>query len=230
MTLDLAEDYYQIASEASYNYSKDEAGDKNKAHNGVREWHYFINDILFQEYGEEETLPYTVTVNIKERPDGTFVYSFNAEKQKEEGAPQTLHAAVNQTANSGEANASSGLSVPNLADGVKQNLSQLKSTAPMRQTMRELRMPRLTTVEQDAAEAAMAAQGNENPPVQGAATLPTMRQFQHPLGVSATQEDALILPRIEGISSAAEKKLADGKHLQLERLLKKSVDYKRIMC
>ena len=169
---------------------------------------------------------YQVTISTALGPDGNVVY--NIGQMQERSFPQINGSSGNSGALRGKT--SSAPSVPNLAEGVKQNLSQLKSTAPMRQTMRELRMPRLTTVEQDAAEAAMAAQGNKNPPVQGAATLPTMRQFQHPLGVSATQEDALILPRIEGISSAAEKKLADGKHLQLERLLKKSVDYKRIMC
>lgn len=109
----------------------------------------------------------------------------------------------------------SALSLPNLSDGVKGNMSQLKSTAPLRQMMRDIRMTRLTAVEQDEAE----ADANENPPAQGAATLPTMRQFQHPLGVSATQEGTYSVPQIIGISSAAEKKLQAGKHISLDEAL-----------
>lgn len=82
VTLDLADDYYQIASEAEYNYSKDETGKTNPAHKDVERWHYFINDIYFAEYGSEEYTPYRVSINIKERADGDFVYSFSAEKQK----------------------------------------------------------------------------------------------------------------------------------------------------
>ena len=37
--------------------------------------------------------PYTVTINVKEKADEDFVYSFNAEK--ESSTRRTLHAAVN---------------------------------------------------------------------------------------------------------------------------------------
>jgi hypothetical protein len=37
--------------------------------------------------------PYTVTINVKEKADGDFVYSFNAEK--ESSTRRTLHAGVN---------------------------------------------------------------------------------------------------------------------------------------
>ncbi|MBE7016635.1 MAG: hypothetical protein E7420_00555 [Ruminococcaceae bacterium] len=104
-TLDLADDYYQIASESEYNYSKDEEGKSSITHNGVREWHYFVNDILFREYGETEAIPYRVTINVKERSDGNFVYSFNAEKQNGRmDTRRTLHADVNPSENR-EANA-----------------------------------------------------------------------------------------------------------------------------
>ena len=93
VTLDLADDYYQIASDAKYNYSKKETGKDLETHNDVKVWHYFVNDIYFAEYGESETRPYTVTINVKEKDDGNFVYSFNAEK--EPSTRRTLHAAVN---------------------------------------------------------------------------------------------------------------------------------------
>lgn len=83
VTLDLADDYYQLASEAVYNYSKPETGKDSVTHQGVNNWYYFINDILFQEYGETKMSPYRVTINVKEKTDGNFVYSFSAERQKE---------------------------------------------------------------------------------------------------------------------------------------------------
>ena len=108
VTLDLADDYYSIASDAVYNYSKAETGKENAAHKGVKQWHYFVNDILFQEYGEKETTPYRVTINVKERSDGQYVYSFSAEKQNERPSTrQTLHADVTSTAEGDEGNAQS---------------------------------------------------------------------------------------------------------------------------
>ncbi|MGM9553808.1 MAG: hypothetical protein ACI3V2_05835, partial [Faecousia sp.] len=102
VTLDLAKDYYQIASESEYNYSKSEDGKQLDTHNDVKEWHYFINDILFREYGKSETKLYRVTINVKERDDGSFVYSFSAEKQEEgTNTRQTLHADVTPTKDRG---------------------------------------------------------------------------------------------------------------------------------
>lgn len=114
VTLDMADDYYQIASEAKYNYSKPETGKDSATHQGVLQWHYFVNDILFQEYGEKEMTPYRVTINVKERNDGQFVYSFNAERQeskKGSSTRRTLHADVNQTAESGKANAQPDINI-----------------------------------------------------------------------------------------------------------------------
>ena len=95
VTLDLADDYYQIASEAKYNYSKEEIGKDSETHKDVMMWHYFVDDIYFSEHGESNYTPYTVTVNVKEKTDGTFVYSFNAEKTEESSTRRTLHAGVN---------------------------------------------------------------------------------------------------------------------------------------
>ena len=38
----------------NYNYSKLETGKDLETHNDVKMWHYFVNDIYFAEYGEEE--------------------------------------------------------------------------------------------------------------------------------------------------------------------------------
>ena len=106
VTLDLADDYYEIAAESTFNYSKKETGKSSVTHKGVNQWHYFINDILFQEYGEKETTPYRVTINVKERSDGEYVYSFSAERQNERSSTRrTLHADVTPSAESGKSNA-----------------------------------------------------------------------------------------------------------------------------
>lgn len=110
VTLDLADDYYQIVRESEYNRSKNETGKDSETHKDVKQWHYFIDDILFQEQGSQERESYRVTINIKEKDDGSFVYSFNAErpeetKKEELSTRQTLHADVNQTEKNGEVNA-----------------------------------------------------------------------------------------------------------------------------
>ena len=104
VTLDLADDYYQIAEESTYNYSKEETGKDSDTHKDVRYWHYFINDIYFAEYGSNELAPCRVSINVKEKTDGNFFYSFSAEKTEETSTQRTLHAAVsssNETATNG---------------------------------------------------------------------------------------------------------------------------------
>ncbi|MBE6920167.1 MAG: hypothetical protein E7468_01215 [Ruminococcaceae bacterium] len=95
VTLDLADDYYQIASESRYNYSKAETGKNTDPHQGVKQWHYFVNDIYFAEYGSEELVPYRVSINVKEKADGNYFYSFSAEQAEGTSTQRTLHAAVN---------------------------------------------------------------------------------------------------------------------------------------
>lgn len=137
VTLDLADDYYQIASEAAYNYSKDETGKTTETHKGVKQWHYFINDILFREQGETQLTPYRVTINVKEKDDGHFVYSFNAEKQNERPSTRrTLHADVNPSAESAGANAqpyvnSIRQSSENVNDFERENISGGKGEAAL---------------------------------------------------------------------------------------------------
>ena len=146
VTLDLADDYYEIAAESTYNYSKSEMGKTSPTHEGVKQWHYFINDILFQEYGEKETTPYRVTINVKERSDGEFVYSFSAERQSERPSTRrTLHAAVNQTAKGGEANAQPSV------DSIRQTAanSQEKSSDKVQNSMRDSVGRELTEAQQE---------------------------------------------------------------------------------
>lgn len=189
--------------------------DYNAKHGDMASGGWNYRTAFFQDFDGKY---YRVRISVAIGGDGNIVY--NIGEMQERSFPQVNGSSGNSGAQQGKT--SFPLSVTNLSDGVKGNLSQLKSTAPLRQMMAQMpqqmmiRMPRLTTVEQDAAEAA----ANENPPAQGAATLPTMRQFQHPLGVSATQEGTYSVPQIIGISSAAEKKLRAGKHISLDEALR----------
>lgn len=146
VTLDLADDYYEIAAESTYNYSKSEMGKTSPTHEGVKQWHYFINDILFQEYGEKETTPYRVTINVKERSDGEFVYSFSAERQnKRPSTRRTLHAAVTPSAKGGESNAQPSVDI------IRQTASnsQEKSSDKVQNSMRDSVGRELTEAQQE---------------------------------------------------------------------------------
>lgn len=150
VTLDLADDYYEIAEGATYNYSKAETGKDSATHQGVKQWHYFVNDILFQEYGESKTAPYRVTINVKERSDGSYVYSFNAERQNERlSTRRTLHADVTQSAKSGESNAQPSASSIRLSAG---NSQEKFSVREAKITDRELLANALETTAQNAEE------------------------------------------------------------------------------
>lgn len=146
VTLDMADDYYEIAAESTYNYSKSEMGKTSPTHEGVKQWHYFINDILFQEYGEKETTPYRVTINVKERSDGEFVYSFSAERQnKRPSTRRTLHAAVTPSAKGGESNAQPSVDI------IRQTASnsQEKSSDKVQNSMRDSVGRELTEAQQE---------------------------------------------------------------------------------
>lgn len=131
VTLDLADDYYKIASESTYNYSKDETGKTSKPHEGVKQWHYFVNEIYFAEYGENSYKPYTVTINVKEKENGQFVYSFSAEKNSESATHQTLHADVGSaksTTNGKLTNNSISQKSEKSTEIQKKNLADAKAT------------------------------------------------------------------------------------------------------
>ena len=98
VTLNLADDFYRIIQESTYSGSKAETGKKSDTHAGVNMWRYFVNPILYMERSGDETTPYTVSIDVKQKDNGNFVYSFHAErdaKNNGQPAPQTLHAAVN---------------------------------------------------------------------------------------------------------------------------------------
>ena len=102
VTLNLADDFYRIIQESTYSGSKAETGKTSDTHAGVNMWRYFVNPILYMERSGDETTPYTVSIDVKQKDNGNFVYSFHAErdaKNNGQPAPQTLHAAVNGAEN-----------------------------------------------------------------------------------------------------------------------------------
>lgn len=102
VTLNLADDFYRIIQESTYGGSKAETGKTSATHAGVNMWRYFVNPILYMERSGNETTPYTVSIDVKQKDNGNFVYSFHAErdaKNNGQPAPQTLHAAVNGAEN-----------------------------------------------------------------------------------------------------------------------------------
>lgn len=55
----------------------------------------------------------TVSINIKEKDDGVFVYSYSAERQNKTSTSGTLHAPISQTGDADETNArSSDINIP----------------------------------------------------------------------------------------------------------------------
>lgn len=70
VTLDLGADLYRIIETSKYNDSEKESGKNTETHEGVRQWHYFTNDIYYRENGATEQIPYTAYIDIKEKEDG----------------------------------------------------------------------------------------------------------------------------------------------------------------
>ena len=129
VTLDLGPDYPKLLADAVRRSGKAETGKDTFAYQNVSEWHYFVNDILFAEQQSEKYEPYRVTVNIKQRPDGMFVYSFSAENETRLNAPQTLHAAVDNGIIAAT-DVQSNNSITNSAREVKESGKKSQSSAP----------------------------------------------------------------------------------------------------
>lgn len=102
VTLNLAEDLYDIASEAEYYTSEKERGKTTETHKGAKVWHYFSNEFVYRN-GDNDT-PMTLWIDLKERDDGGWVYQLYAKKTKnKEGAsssPRVISSARGEGASS----------------------------------------------------------------------------------------------------------------------------------
>lgn len=93
MTLGLAPDFYQIATDSKHTGTKAETGKTNPAHDGVYQWEYFVTDLVFEE-NDGKRIDCYMNIDVKRNADGDYFYSFGLEKGT---APRTLLAAVNDS-------------------------------------------------------------------------------------------------------------------------------------
>lgn len=80
-TQKLADDFPEIILSSTYDRPGNEVGKTTYPHQGVVVWHYFANRIGFinEAGGYAE---YNISIDVKEREDGHYVYSFAAVKEK----------------------------------------------------------------------------------------------------------------------------------------------------
>ncbi|MCR4708284.1 MAG: hypothetical protein K5746_10115, partial [Clostridiales bacterium] len=107
VTLNLADDMYQIIQDARYIESGENYDPVN--HPDVEIWHYFVNDILYRKQGEEEARPYSIYIDVKQTADGDYVYTFYAREDTEKNNGQTTPQTVYATVNSSEDGTANGL-------------------------------------------------------------------------------------------------------------------------
>lgn len=69
---------YGITSEEPYRGYKE----YSSLHRDVKLWHYFVNDIYYVEQGDNEMQPVNMNIDIKEKADGSFVYTYHATKEE----------------------------------------------------------------------------------------------------------------------------------------------------
>lgn len=82
ITTELVDDWYYMAERAAPTWGKAETGkSENPAHDDVRYWYYLNFDFLYREDGVDK--PYTMHIDIKEKADGAYFYSFGVDKTKE---------------------------------------------------------------------------------------------------------------------------------------------------
>lgn len=83
VTLNLADDLYDLARTSEYLTSENETGKNSETHKGVKRWHYFFNDIFYRNDAGKD-IPYTVWLDVKEKDDGGWVYQLYAKKTKKD--------------------------------------------------------------------------------------------------------------------------------------------------
>ena len=128
VTLNLADDYYQILQDSKYITSAENYDEASEINKDVEIWHYFVNELLYKEQGSEEKAPYSMYIDVKKKPAGNYVYTFHAEEEKNNGqtTPQTVNATVNSS-NTGTAN---GLPTDSIRDSAEKSNTENKKTGP----------------------------------------------------------------------------------------------------
>ncbi|MDY4855216.1 MAG: hypothetical protein SO155_04225, partial [Candidatus Ventricola sp.] len=97
VTLNLADDLYDLARTSEYLTSENETGKNSETHKGVKRWHYFFNDIFYRNDAGKD-IPYTVWLDVKEKDDGGWVYQLYAKKTKKDNTAMAGDARQNPLA------------------------------------------------------------------------------------------------------------------------------------
>nr|DAH16395.1 MAG TPA: polyVal ADP-Ribosyltransferase [Caudoviricetes sp.] len=93
ITLNLANDIWEIANESRYENSKGELK-QTRMHESSERWHYFVNAINYVDDAQPgRNGVYDFNLDVMERDDGDFVYTFSLKKRRTD-APRTFAAGV----------------------------------------------------------------------------------------------------------------------------------------
>lgn len=93
ITLNLANDIWEIANESRYENSKGEFK-QTRMHESSECWHYFVNAINYVDDAQPgRNGVYDFNLDVMERDDGDFVYTFSLKKRRTD-APRTFTAGV----------------------------------------------------------------------------------------------------------------------------------------
>ena len=93
ITLNLANDIWEIANESRYENSKGEFK-QIRMHESSERWHYFVNAINYVDDAQPgRNDVYDFNLDVMERDDGDFVYTFSLKKRRTD-APRTFTAGV----------------------------------------------------------------------------------------------------------------------------------------
>lgn len=123
ITLNLANDIWEIANEPRYENSKGEFK-QTRMHESSERWHYFVNAINYVDDAQPgRNGVYDFNLDVMERDDGDFVYTFSL--KKEEPTPP-------------------GLSLPGLTAKTPPTQVLLKIVYPKREKLSRGKCPRRT--------------------------------------------------------------------------------------
>ena len=93
ITLNLANDIWEIANESRYENSKGEFK-QTRMHESSERWYYFVNAINYVDDAQPgRNGVYDFNLDVMERDDGDFVYTFSLKKRRTD-APRTFTAGV----------------------------------------------------------------------------------------------------------------------------------------
>lgn len=127
ITLNLANDIWEIANESRYENSKGEFR-QTRMHESSERWHYFVNAINYVDDAQPvRNGVYDFNLDVMERDDGDFVYTFSLKKRRTD-APRTFTAGVDGK-NAADAGSSKN-SISKTGETVKEKMSAQDGRVP----------------------------------------------------------------------------------------------------